>query len=70
LVYFLKLKNDGRLYKNRMLAGVELPVFEKPESILHSTRCPLDTLEKPEGRSLQKWKSFCVFEILLNTRKQ
>jgi len=53
-----------------MLAGVELPVFEKPESILHSTRCPLDTLEKQEGRSLQKWKSFCFFEILLNTRKQ
>jgi hypothetical protein len=28
--------------------------LEKPESILHSTRCPLDTLEKPDGRSLEK----------------
>jgi hypothetical protein len=38
-----------------MLAGgVKLPVFEKPGRILHSTRCPLDTLEKPEGRTLQK----------------
>ncbi len=40
--------------KMEWLAGVELPVLEKPERILHSTRCPLDTLEKPEGRSLEK----------------
>jgi hypothetical protein len=38
--------------KSKWLAGVELPVSEKPERILHSTRCPLDTVEKPEGRSL------------------
>jgi hypothetical protein len=39
--------------KTEWLAGVELPVFEKP-GILQSTRCALDTLEKPEGRSLPK----------------
>jgi hypothetical protein len=40
--------------KTEWLAEVEVPVFEKPERILHSTRCALDTLEKPEGRSLPK----------------
>jgi hypothetical protein len=39
--------------KTEWLAGVELSVLEKPERVLHSTRCPLDTREKPEGRSLE-----------------
>jgi hypothetical protein len=47
--------------KTEWLAGVELPVFEKPERILHSTRCPLDTLEKPEGEVFTKMKKFWFF---------
>ncbi len=48
--------------KKGMFAGVELSGFEKPGGILHSTRCPLDTLDKLEGRSLQKWKVFCFLK--------
>jgi hypothetical protein len=36
--------------KHRLAKVFHIRVFEKPGRILHSTRCPLDTLEKAKGR--------------------
>jgi hypothetical protein len=47
-----------------MLAGVQLPVFEKSGRILHSIHW------RNQRGGLYKNEKFLFFEILLNTRKQ
>jgi hypothetical protein len=52
-----------------MLAGAELPVFEKPGRILQSTRCPSRYTGETRPPGLYKNEKFFFLEIFLNTEK-
>jgi len=63
-------ENDGKLYRNRMLAGAKLSVFEKPGKILQSTTCPSRYTGETRPPGLYKNEKFLFSEIFLSTRKQ